>query len=126
MISFHGASSTPLHHGAFQILDSSYRRLKDFDPPVPDGLRNMHEFTLVNGSRNAVLCAKRKRPDEADPSRMIMEDLFLEVNIDTMQVLFEWSSLDHVSISESTANPIDEGAVDYLYVVACERPCALC
>ncbi|KAI1818642.1 Arylsulfotransferase-domain-containing protein [Poronia punctata] len=99
----HG-STRGFGRGTYYMLDSSYQVFRKFEP-VGDGLKgDLHDF-LITG-RDTVLMTVYN-PVPADLSSVggpeegwALDCLFQEVGIETGELLFEWSAIEHVDLNE--------------------------
>ena len=93
--------------GAGIILDSSYNLLSHVTSTSGQGKLNMHEFSIINGGKNALMITYVSQfvnladPGEEEAIGWIGNGGFAEVELATGNVLFEWRALDHVRPSES-------------------------
>ncbi|KAK4622142.1 hypothetical protein CLAFUW4_06703 [Fulvia fulva] len=99
-------------HGHTTFLDEHYETVRELRAGKHK-LMDKHEFQEIGGKTGLIqiyqpgprdLSKYAKRPSQ----RWIVNAIFQELNLDTGEVLFEWSSLDHVSPEESVL-PIDSG-----------------
>lgn len=98
------------HEGV--IMDNSYKIVKTLDIKHAE-LVNMHEFSVIeNGTRALVLVDHLGKPT-LDETREIGYfnndqlcktnfDGFREVDLETGETIFEWSSKGHISLTEGT------------------------
>ncbi|KAJ5180471.1 hypothetical protein N7492_003681 [Penicillium capsulatum] len=119
----------PYEKGSGVILDKNYQERKRVLPPGDVHDFNMHEFRLLGNGKTALSCLYRVaqisladfgRPDE----RMdVMTGGFAEVNVETSEVLAQWSSLDNIQINESNIlRPEDSaGGFDYVHANAVDK-----
>lgn len=90
--------------GACSVLNSSYHVVELFRPPLANTQQDMHEFTLLNQSRTALMLSSRIRPDPANETEKALDNIFVELDIDTKQIVFDWASLDHVPVAATIAD----------------------
>lgn len=93
-------------------MDSSYRLVASYTPSLGADAQDMHEFTVLGDSATALRTQFRQRETFVDSTAsqsgvMAWDDVFQEFDLASSKVLFEWSSLDHVPISESWHNTSD-------------------
>ncbi|MDQ4081278.1 MAG: arylsulfotransferase family protein [Actinomycetota bacterium] len=91
--------------GTFVVMDSSYRRIAEVRAGNGfDG--DLHEF-LITPRNTALLLAYEPVPRDLSsvggPKKgHVWDNIVQEVDIASGRVLFEWHSLDHVGVAEST------------------------
>jgi hypothetical protein len=102
--------------GEYVIFDSSYREIGRVR--AGNGFRgDLHEF-LISPQDTALLTAYVPARTDLSPIGgprygAVWDSIVQEVEIETGRVLFEWHSLEHVSIEESYAERSDD--LGYLY-----------
>lgn len=101
------------------IMDSSYRTIavfKDVDGYAPD----IHEFQITPQNTaiiDAVDPVKADLSSVSGPSNgTVDDDVILEVNISTGQVLWEWHVLGHVPLTASYLTPYRSYPFDYFHL----------
>lgn len=105
-------------YGTGYVLDTSYRRIGAIRGG--NGLQvDLHELTLTPQA-TALVSAYRVRP--ADTSAIggtktgsVYEGVVQEIDVATGKVVFEWNSLDHVTVGESYVKA-GKGPVDYFHL----------
>lgn len=118
--------------GTGYVLDHHYQ--PEYVAGVTNDLSafNMHEYNVLPGGKTALACAYRSeflslgdlgRPDEYG---WVQPGGFVEIDTTTGDVLFEWSSLNHIPIHESVkVNPWDgpagEPGWDFLHVNSIDK-----
>lgn len=124
-----GRSERGIGDGHFVILDDAYREIATVT--AGNGRSgDIHEF-LITPRDTALLLVYYKLPYDLSPlggpaEGEIWDNLVQEVDIATGEVLFEWSSLDHVAPEESYAQLPDAergeeaDAYDYFHVNSAE------
>jgi hypothetical protein len=91
--------------GEYVILDSSYRELARFG--AGNGYEGDHHEFLITPQDTALITIYNKVPrdltSEGDPvdDGNMLDGIAQEVDIEIGEVLFEWHSLEHVSLDES-------------------------
>jgi hypothetical protein len=105
----------------YVILDSSYRELKRVR--AGNGYKgDLHEFLITQQDTALFTIYSPVRRDltSVGGSRYggVVDGIVQEVNIETGEVLFEWHSLEHVSIEESYGEPPKNPRLsfDYLHI----------
>ncbi|KAF2708493.1 hypothetical protein K504DRAFT_503654 [Pleomassaria siparia CBS 279.74] len=99
-------------HGHTTIMDKHYETIRELRAGNHK-LTDKHEFHVVS-SETAVIQVYQPVPRDLKPwgasedQQWIVNAIFQELNIETGELLFEWSSLDHVSPDESVL-PINPG-----------------
>ena len=96
--------------GEYVILDSSYRELARFG--AGNGYQGDHHEFLITPEDTALITIYNRLPrdlvSEGDPSDgYVLDGIAQELDIETGEVLFEWHSLEHVSLDESYTNHFD-------------------
>lgn len=99
--------------GGYYVLDSSYQVAAYLEPALEDAAQDMHEFRYLNDSNTALMTSTRVRQVSSE-TKPVVECLFHEINVDSREIVFEWASLDHVPVSETTFPGRDPGTLDYL------------
>ena len=98
--------------GAGIVLDSTYTIQQRVHVKGGTGTMNMHEFSTVNDGKNALLIAFKNHLFDSRGAEGLKPDFvgwvvdlgFLEIDIATQRVLFEWWASDHVNPTESTVH----------------------
>jgi hypothetical protein len=119
-------------HGSGVIMNNRYEY--EHHVGVTNGLEafNMHEFNIMDGGKTALACTYRSklvsladfgRPEE---NGWIVTGGFVELDVESAAVLFEWDSGDHLSITDSVKfHPWDSapGAPgnDYVHINAVDK-----
>ncbi|KKK16333.1 hypothetical protein ARAM_007586, partial [Aspergillus rambellii] len=114
------------------VLDQHYQ--EEYKVPVVNDLGsfNMHEFNVLDGGKSALACLYRSeetdlstigRPDERS---WIVAGGLLELDTQTGEVLFEWSSYQQVQVDESVkvypdSRPSDRPGWDYVHVNSADK-----
>ena len=119
----------PDKRGGGIVLGENYE-VETFTPVTNDlGAFDIHEFNILDGGKTAL--ATVYRPENMQWSSLgrrneqgwVLTGGFEELEVSTGKVLFEWSSLNHIPLSESNANvpevaPSDSPGWDYMYVTS--------
>ncbi|KAF4210425.1 hypothetical protein CNMCM8980_004072 [Aspergillus fumigatiaffinis] len=121
--------------GLGYVLDEHYE--PEYAVGVTNDLSsfNMHEFNILDGGKTALACLYRPeymdlgdlgRPDEHG---WVMTGGFVELDIATGAVLYEWSSVGHIPIHESVQvnswdSPSRQPGWDYVHVNAVDKNAA--
>ncbi|KAL4811538.1 ASST-domain-containing protein [Aspergillus unguis] len=93
---------------------------------------NMHEFNILDGGKSALACSYKSeytslaalgRPDDYS---WIISGGILELDMETSEVLFEWSSFNNVFVDESVkvqqnSYPADRPGWDYIHVNSVDK-----
>ncbi|KAJ5336651.1 hypothetical protein N7541_004820 [Penicillium brevicompactum] len=96
---------------------------------------NMHEFNILDGGKTALACTYRNaRVNMADFGRPTEESWvtvggFVELDVETSEVLVQWDSLDKIALHESNMfhawdNPAGEPGWDYVHINAVDKNAA--
>ena len=107
--------------GEYVIFDSSYREIERVQ--AGNGYRgDLHEFSITPRDTALLTAYTRTRTDlspiEGPKDGLVWGGIAQELDIGTGEVLFEWRSLEHVSVKESYRKPPqDPGtALDYFHI----------
>jgi hypothetical protein len=113
-------------HGEYVIADTSYREIKRVR--AGNGYRGDHHEFIISPQQTALFDIYGKvhnvdlSPVGGPKSGKVLEGIVQEVDIETGEVLFEWHSLDHVGLDESSEvlpkNP--KMAFDYFHINSIE------
>lgn len=100
--------------GEYLLLDSSYREIASYR--VNGHFTDSHEFEISpDGSRVLLLGFSYATRDLTEyggqPDAQVIDAVIQEQDADTGEVLFEWSALDHIALTE-TQEPLTEATVD--------------
>jgi hypothetical protein len=93
---------------------------------------NMHEFKILQGGKTAMVCTYRpqekdlsdfNRPDETS---WITTGGFVELDMETSEVLHEWDSFDRIGLYESNSfhawdDPSQKPGYDYVHINAIDK-----
>ncbi|KAI0538421.1 Arylsulfotransferase-domain-containing protein [Xylaria digitata] len=98
-------SSHGYGRGTYYMLDSSYQLFRHFEP-AGEGLRgDLHEFKITE---HGTALMTIYNPVPADLTSIggpeqgwAVDCLFQEIDIATGELIFEWSAIEHVSISDA-------------------------
>lgn len=118
--------------GAGYILNQHYEPTNRVGVTNDLSAFNIHEFNVLEDSRTALACAYRSeyvslgdlgRPDEYG---WVQPGGFVELDIATGLVLFEWSSVGHIALHESVKldawdAPAGQPGWDFLHVNAIDK-----
>lgn len=104
------------HTGAGIIMNASGEVLEEMQIDDASNV-NTHEFHFVENGRRALVIKNDWREASLDESRGIGFDgqcvanfeHFLELDTETWETVFDWDSMDHVHLNEST---LTEGSVE--------------
>ncbi|KAK5675160.1 hypothetical protein LTS10_012234 [Elasticomyces elasticus] len=99
-------------HGHVTLLDRHYETVRELRAGRHK-ISDKHEFQVIEGETALIQIYQPEARDlnayGAEPEQVwIVNAIFQELNIATGEVLFEWSSLDHVSPDESML-PVTKG-----------------
>lgn len=97
---------TGVGFGTYRIMNNKYETTSKVGLSQPF-LHDFHEFKMT-GSNTAAFSTYRSVPfnfsdvdGATDESIWVFENVVTEINTDTDDVLFEWFSLDHISVNDS-------------------------
>lgn len=99
-------------HGHITFLDQNYETTKELRAGNHK-ICDKHEFHIKD-EKTGLIQIYQPRPYDlskwasSNEQQWIVDAIFQELDIETGDVLFEWSSLDHISPDESIL-PVDEG-----------------
>lgn len=114
LFSFEGSHNPRYGHGHGHVtfLDQKYETIKELRAGHHK-IMDKHELHIINET-TSVFQIYQPKPIDLTPyggtkeQQWIVDAIFQEVDINTGEVLFEWSSLDHISPKESVL-PVYEG-----------------
>jgi hypothetical protein len=117
-------------HGA--IVDNRYEVKNEVQAPENVHDFNMHEFNIMDGGKTALACTYRgKTINLADFGRPTEESWvtvggFVEVDVETSEVLFEWDTFDKIALHESNMfragdHPAESPGWDYVHINAVDK-----
>lgn len=136
LFSFEGSHNPNYGHGHGHVtfLNQNYETIKEVRAGNSK-LQDKHEFHIKDG-KTGLLEIYQPVPYDLSPwadspeQQWIIDAIFQEIDLDSGEVLFEWSSLDHVSPSDSLL-PVNEGeagkgynsstAWDYFHINSVEK-----
>ena len=111
--------------GEYVLMDGSYREVRRVR--AGNGYEGDHHEFLISPQDTALFDIYGRVPMDLSPygggaDSAALEGVIQEVDIETGEVLFEWHSLDHISIDESYSEPPDqpEFAHDYFHINSIE------
>lgn len=97
--------------GAGMILDTSYQTRSTVNFTDKGDIMDMHEFNLVDGRTSLSIFTKREEANNISSlmpplqKGWIMQTGFREIDIDSGNVVMEWQTKDHISLTESFTEP---------------------
>jgi hypothetical protein len=96
--------------GEYVIFDHSYREIARFG--AANGYEGDHHEFLITPEDTALITIYNKVPGNSIPTGdpvdgNVLDGIVQELDIETGEVLFEWHSLEHVSLDESYTKPYD-------------------
>ncbi|KAL2312162.1 Secreted protein [Schizosaccharomyces pombe] len=105
-------------HGHVTVLNSNYETVKEIRA-ANHKVADKHEFHIIDEKTGLIEIYQPVPRDlkefGANPEqRWIIDSIIQEIDLETGNLLFEWSSLDHISPAESVL-PITEGQAGYGY-----------
>ncbi|KAJ5677630.1 uncharacterized protein N7477_003263 [Penicillium maclennaniae] len=103
---FQGAQIGGYARGLNLFLDNEYKPARTVQSGRGLELSDMHELKIVDGDRVLITVYQPEQYDLVSlgipaAKGWVMSGVFQEINISSGKVLFEWSSLDHVPLSET-------------------------
>ncbi len=112
-----GKAGHGLGVGEHVIVDSSYRELARF--PAGDGRQSdLHDLVLTRRGTALVTSYEVRTMDTTafggEQNGKVVGGLVQEIHVPSARVLFEWKSLDHVTLDETHATAT--GSLDYFHV----------
>lgn len=112
-----GYQNAGLGKGEDVIYDDHYRQIATVQ--AGNGLQaDLHEFTITPQG-TALITAYRlvHWPIGSNPNGLVFDGVVQEIDIPTGLVLFQWDSLDHVSLADSYVGaPIKQHPYDYFHI----------
>ncbi|HJS94987.1 MAG TPA: arylsulfotransferase family protein [Solirubrobacteraceae bacterium] len=112
-----GFQNAGLGKGEDVIYDNHYRQIATVQ--AGNGLvADLHEFTITPQG-TALITAYRlvHWPIGSNPSGLVFDGVVQEIDIPTGLVLFQWDSLDHVSLADSYVGaPTKQRPYDYFHI----------
>lgn len=96
--------------GAGMILDTSYQTRSRVNFTDKGDIMDMHEFNLVDGRTSLSIFTKREEVNISSlmpplQKGWVMQTGFREIDIDSGNVVMEWQTKDHISLTESFTEP---------------------
>ncbi|KAJ5539073.1 hypothetical protein N7513_007405 [Penicillium frequentans] len=118
--------------GSGMILNTNYEIEHEVDVVNDLEAFNMHEFNILDGGKTALACTYRTQTISfADFGRPNEESWaqtggFVELDVDSARVLFEWDSRDQISVLESAVLSSKSAALgppgtDYVHINAVDK-----
>ncbi|KAF2206807.1 hypothetical protein CERZMDRAFT_52356, partial [Cercospora zeae-maydis SCOH1-5] len=105
-------SSKGIESSRAVILNDSLQISSTYEPRSDSGMSlNMHEFNIIHNGKTVLHLTKRsierditdiKQSSTSSSTGRIVDNGFLEVDLATKNVLFEWWAADHVSLTDSS------------------------
>ncbi len=113
-----GTTSAGLGVGSHVIFDSSYKQIANF--PAGGGRQSdLHEFQITPHGTALVSSYETRYMDlrayGGSQNGEVVGGVFQEIEIPSAKVLFEWRSLDHVTLDESHQRP-GANFFDYFHI----------
>lgn len=117
-------------HGAAHVMSASYQIERNLTVLDDRGAFDIHEFNILGNGKTALVTAYR--PQYLNMSSLgfggygyAMTGGFEEIDIATGEALYDWRSVDHISLSESTVliegPPGSPPGWDYLHVNSVDK-----
>lgn len=98
------ASGSPEPGGCYYILDQTYRQIR-IVKALKSYIPNLHEFLITPQNSALFLCSKKVPMDLTPfggPSNGFIYDVAVqEIDLNTNELLFFWSALDHIPLEDS-------------------------
>ena len=118
-----GKTEHGLGEGTHVILDETYRQVARI--PAGGGRpADLHEFLLTSRGTALVTAWERVPMDLSSvgglPNGLVVGGVLQELELPSGRVLFEWRSLDHVTIDESHAAISTDTPYDYFHINSIE------
>ncbi|MCI2421182.1 arylsulfotransferase family protein [Saccharopolyspora sp. K220] len=105
-----GAPHPGYGEGEYVVYDQSYQQIATVR--AGNGLRaDLHEMVITPRDTALIIAYHTVQLD-----RPVVEGVVQEIDIATGAVLFDWHSLDHVGLEESTVPPPEDPAAPYDYI----------
>jgi hypothetical protein len=108
---FRGTSNDGRGKGHIALLDSSYNVYRTIKAPAHLHALDFHEHQLLDNGRTSVVVAFQ--PKQADLTRngiqdgmgWLLDSLFLCIDLQSGETVFQWNASDHVPLNESLIQP---------------------
>ena len=108
--------------GVYVVFDSSYREIARFG--AANGFEGDHHEFVISPQNTALITVYDAVPKDLSAlggkkDALAIQGIVQELDIETGKLLFEWRSLDHVSLEESYAKPgqdLDYPGIDYFHI----------
>ena len=118
-----GKSLNGLGHGTHVVVDDGYRELMRI--PAGNGRpADLHEFIITERGTALVTAWEKSTADLSavggPTDGPVIGGVVQELELPSGRVLFEWRSLDHVTVDESYQPWAPKGAYDYFHVNSVE------
>ncbi|GAA2084243.1 hypothetical protein GCM10009801_45230 [Streptomyces albiaxialis] len=110
-------TATSENDGKYVLLDSSYQQVAEF--AVKGYTTDPHDFQISPDGKRVLLLSyhpvKKDLSEYGGPKDATVTDAVVqEQDIETGEVTFEWSALDHIPLTETQVR-LDEKDVDYVH-----------
>lgn len=105
------------NQGSYVLLDSAYREIASF--AVKGHSTDVHDFQISPDGKRVLLLSYDPVPydlsEHGGPADATVTDAVIqEQDIETGEVTFEWSALDHIPLTETQVS-LEEKDVDYVH-----------
>ena len=107
--------------GEYVIYDHAYREIKRFK--AGNGYEGDHHEFLITPEDTALITIYSKQQMDLSSvggpaDGVVLDGIVQEIDIETGEVIFEWHSLDHITVDESLYNPPPdlESSFDYFHI----------
>lgn len=121
--------------GKGMVLDKNYKVKYELEEPDLYHDFNMHEFNVLPGGKTAVACIYHPRPknlaefDRPNEESWVVSGGFIELDLETNEVLTQWESFDHINLQESNMfhahdGPQGKPGWDYVHANAVDKNAA--
>lgn len=120
-----GASPRGFGYGHFVMVDSSYQHVATFQVGNDFYGGDIHDFLITPQGTALVLIYQPVSwdltPVGGAEDGAAHDGIIQEIDIETGRVWFEWHSLDHVGVDETTRQPEDGVTLDYFHINSVEK-----
>ncbi|KAF7718367.1 Aryl sulfotransferase family protein [Penicillium ucsense] len=117
-------------HGV--VLDKNYKVEKDVNMLLDVHDFNMHEFNVLPGGKSALACTYREQEvnlvdfDRPEEKGWVVSGGFVEMDLETNEILAQWDSLDKIPLHESVLvgqsdAPAGPPGWDYVHINAVDK-----
>ena len=113
-----GIVDTPLAEGEVVVVDQSYQEIArvGMGGDLPHRMVDLHETTITDEGTMLLIAYVPKQADLSevggDADGWVWDGVIQEIDIETGEVLLDWSSLDHIPVTESEREFEDDAGTE--------------